>query len=43
MTDLEKAVRFVMGFYNVSKNEAIELYLDEIEAYMRLLERGIEE
>lgn len=33
----EKAIEFISEFYNVTKQEAIELYKDEVEAYIRLL------
>lgn len=33
----EKAIEVVADFYNVTKEEAVELYWDEVEAYTRLL------
>jgi len=39
--DEEKAVQFIMEFYNVSRDEAIRLYRDEIESYMSLMKKGI--
>lgn len=37
MTHDEKALQFVMLFYNVTQPVAVELYSDEIEAYKRLM------
>jgi hypothetical protein len=34
----EKAILFVMEFYQINREIAIELYQDEIEAYVQLLE-----
>lgn len=39
MTLDDDCVEFVMSFYNVSKADAVEFYMDEIEAYKRLLTR----
>ena len=33
---MNEAIEFVMFFYNVSKEDAVNLYWDEIEAYMEL-------
>ena len=33
----EKAILFVMDFYQVSREMACKLYWDEIEAYMKLI------
>lgn len=33
----EKAIEFISEFYNVTKQEAIDLYKDEVEAYTQLL------
>jgi hypothetical protein len=32
-----------MQFYNISRETAVNLYWDEIEAYMQLLNHGVEE
>ena len=32
-----EAIRFIMEFYNVSEQDAILYYWDEIEAYMNLM------
>jgi hypothetical protein len=32
----ENAIKFVMDFYQVSREIAVELYWDEVEAFMRL-------
>jgi hypothetical protein len=39
----EKAVQFIMNFYNVNRKIACELYADEIAAYVQLLEMHDEE
>lgn len=39
MNNKEKAIEFVMQFYNKTKEEVEELYMDEVEAYMSLMER----
>jgi hypothetical protein len=33
---MNEAIEFVMNFYNISKEDAVNLYWDEIEAYMSL-------
>lgn len=33
---MEDAIRFVMNFYEVSRDDAIKYYWDEVEAYMEL-------
>jgi hypothetical protein len=33
---MNEAIEFVMQFYNISRDVAINLYWDEIEAYMEL-------
>lgn len=33
----EKAIEFVMKFYNIDREIALQLYMDEIEAAERLL------
>jgi hypothetical protein len=33
---MNEAIEFVMQFYNISRDDAINLYWDEIEAYMEL-------
>lgn len=40
---MEYAIAYVAYFYGVSREEAVEYYMDEIEAYMRLRERFDEE
>lgn len=41
----EKAIEFISEFYNVTKQEAVELYKDEVEAYthMLIMEEGSNE
>ena len=39
MNNKEKAIEFVMQFYNKTREETIELYMDEVEAYMSLMNR----
>ena len=36
-----KATEFVMNFYDVTREEAKELYMDEVEAYIRLHHKGV--
>jgi len=33
---MEEAIQFIIDFYQVTRDAAIELYWDEIEAYMKL-------
>lgn len=33
---MNEAIEFVMQFYNISWDDAINLYWDEIEAYMEI-------
>ena len=33
---MNQAIEFVMHFYNISWDDAVNLYWDEIEAYMEL-------
>ena len=40
---MSEAIEFVMLFYNVSRENAVNLYWDEVEAYMQLLNHGVEE
>jgi hypothetical protein len=40
---MEDAIKFVMFFYNVSRENAVNLYWDEVEAYMQLLNHGVDE
>lgn len=40
---MEDAIKFVMFFYNVSKEDAVNLYWDEVEAYMELLNHGVKQ
>lgn len=39
---MNEAIEFVMQFYNISRDDAVNLYWDEIEAYMKLI-TGVEE
>lgn len=34
---MKEAIEFVMQFYGISKEDAVNLYWDEIEAYMSLM------
>ena len=34
---MNEAIEFVMQFYNISRETAINLYWDEIEAYMQVI------
>lgn len=36
-----KAIEFVADFYKVTIEEVKELFMDEVEAYERLLEKGV--
>ena len=38
-----KAIEFVADFYKVTIEEVKELFMDEVEAYERLLEKGVRE
>ena len=40
---MNEAIEFVMVFYNISREDAVNLYWDEVEAYMILKHFGIEE
>ena len=42
---IDRAIEFVMKFYNISREDAVNLYWDEIEAYRSLAPKlnGIEE
>lgn len=42
---MNEAIEFVMQFYNISKQDAVNLYWDEIEAYMaiQLKTNGVKE
>ena len=35
---MEAAIRFVMEFYQVSREDAVKYYWDEIESYLQLQE-----
>jgi hypothetical protein len=35
----EKAIEFVMNFYNIPRSLAVDFYEDEIEAYEQFLSR----
>ena len=37
---MNEAIEFVMQFYNISRETAINLYWDEIEAYMQVIARN---
>jgi len=39
---MSEAIEFVMQFYNISRETAINLYWDEVESYMQLLNHGVE-
>lgn len=36
---MEQAIWYVMNLYQVTREDAIAYYMDEIEAYMRLRDR----
>lgn len=38
---MEQAILFVMNFYDVSREDAVEHFWDEIEAYMQLMQTGV--
>ena len=40
---MEEAIFMVMNYYRVSRETAVNLYWDEIESYMQLLNHGVEE
>ena len=33
---LNEAIKFVTQFYNITEKECLELYMDEVEAYLNL-------
>ena len=35
---MEQAIRFIMEFYKVSWDDAVQYYWDEVEAYIKLME-----
>jgi len=37
----EKAVQFVMKFYKINREQALALYLDEVEAVKSLIKSGV--
>lgn len=39
---MNQAIDFVMKFYNISREDVINLYWDEVEAYMYFLLNGFE-
>lgn len=39
---LEDAIHFVMAFYDKDRETVLNLYMDEVKAYMRIMERIIE-
>ena len=42
---MTQAIKFVMNFYGISWEDAVNLYWDEVEAYMQLSQKlsGVEE
>jgi hypothetical protein len=34
---MNEAIEFVMQFYHISKEDVVNLYWDEVEAYMELM------
>lgn len=40
---MKEAIEFVMKFYNISFDDAVNYYWDEVESYMRLVEQGLKE
>ena len=40
---MEQAISYIMQFYDVSREEAVKYYMDEIEAYMSLRAKFDEE
>ena len=36
---MNEAIEFVMQFYNISREDAINLYWDEVEAYMSIISK----
>ena len=42
---MNQAIEFVMSFYNISREDAVNLNWDEVEAYMLLASKmnGVEE
>jgi DNA primase len=36
---MKEAIEFVMKFYHISFDDAVNYYWDEVEAYMRLSEK----
>lgn len=40
---MNEAIEFVMLFYNISREDAVNLYWDEIEAYMQLFNHRVVE
>lgn len=42
---MNEAIEFVMQFYRISRDDAVNLYWDEVEAYMKLSLKfnGVEE
>ena len=39
---MNEAIELVLLFYNVSREHAVNLYWDEVEAYMQLLNRVVQ-
>ena len=42
MIIMNEAIEFVMSFYNISREDAINLYWDEVEAFMQLIQNTSE-
>ena len=40
---MNEAIEFVMQFYHISREDAVNLYWDEVESYMQLLNHGVDE
>ena len=39
---MEEAIFMVMNYYRISRETAVNLYWDEVEAYMQLLNHGVD-
>lgn len=38
MNAKEKAIQAVMEFYDISRKDCVELYMGEVESYLRIME-----
>jgi len=38
---MEDAIQYVMNLYSVSRDDVIQYYWDEVEAYMQLKAKGV--